>query len=86
MTRKLLALLAGVVLTTTLALAGCSQAEPTDELMMEEGSMMEEGMMMEEGTEEETPVAEEGTEEEAPVAEEGTEEAPAADAETPAAE
>jgi hypothetical protein len=80
MTRKLLALLAGVVLTTTLALAGCSQAEPTDELMMEEGSMMEEGTM------EETPVAEEGTEEEAPVAEEGTEEAPAADAETPAAE
>ena len=85
MTRKLLALLAGVVLTTTLALAGCSQAEPTDELMMEEGTM-EEGTMMEEGTEEEAPVAEEGTEEEAPVAEEGTEEAPAADAETPAAE
>jgi outer membrane lipoprotein SlyB len=63
MTRKLLALLAGVVLTTTLALAGCAQEEATteDAMMMEDAMTMEE-VTSEEGTTEEEVAAEEETE------------------------
>jgi ABC-type uncharacterized transport system auxiliary subunit len=70
MTRKLLALLAAVVLTTTFALAGCSQTEaPADEFVLED-ELMTEDAMVEETMEEE--VAEEAMEEE--VVEEAMEE------------
>jgi hypothetical protein len=62
MTRKLLALLAAVVLTTTLAVAGCAKTEPTtDELLLDE-TMVEDSFMEELTMEEEAEVTTEEVE------------------------
>jgi outer membrane murein-binding lipoprotein Lpp len=61
--KKLLALLAAVVLTTTLALAGCAKTDTTDETVVTDATMMaEEAVLDAESTETEA-TTEEATEE-----------------------